>query len=189
MTQRTIINISIIIFFISSIALVLFYGPASRKYTLRPKTIQIASSTELETSLRSEQIHGRIAVILTHHLKPQNDGSFPQSDYIEKCMQEGVIRKSYFVYPDYMATQAMVEIVKDQNLIMLPQHTEYGGILHRRGGRIVLTTLSGFLKQLPKEQVLLIYEPSFWNIQERSIIERMLSTRQLDADLVAMVGF
>lgn len=185
MTHRIVTHIIILILFGSALCAAFLYGPYQRKYLSTQKTVPVTTGAEMDKLWRMNSVHGRVAVLFTRHLKPQQDGRFPEVDYLDTALQEGIVRRVYVIVPDSAWVASMVEILQDQSVIIAPKKTDSDNILLHRGGRIHIMPLSQYIPE--SETSLVVYEPSFWSEQERQKIEGLLTTRQLDADLVALV--
>jgi hypothetical protein len=144
------------------------------------------SAKELENTWLSNGVHGRVAVIFARHLKPQPEGGFPEIDYLERVLNEGVVRKVDLVVPDAILPQFYGEIIKDQKLIVPPHNTNTGMYLLHVGGRINIMPLSKFIPD--SEQALVVYEPGVWSYQERSRIEGLIKSKQLATDLQVIIS-
>lgn len=185
MTNRSITHTIIVTLFVSALIVAFIYGPNQRKNTSIRQSASVATAGELEQLWHANGVHGRIAVLFTRHMKPQQDGSFPEIDYLDTALQEGVVRKAYIIIPDAVWVKSMVEILQDESVIIVPRKTDSDAILLHRGGRIHIMPFTRFIP--PTETSLVVYEPTFWSEQERLRVEGMLATRQLDADLVAVI--
>lgn len=170
----------------AALALSLWYGPSRRIFVSPRTTVTVQSAAELTDTLRTHRIHGRVAVIFTRHLKPRGDGLFPESDYLDSSLQKGTIRAVTYVAPDDVWTPVLSENILDSSLTVPPKSTGSGTVLLHRGGRIVMTPLSRFIPI--DETAIVIYEPGFWSPQDRTRIEGFLSSRQLETDLLVIIG-
>lgn len=185
MTNRAITHAIILTLFVIALIVAFAYGPRQIKHLSIRQSVSVATAGELDQLWHANGVHGRIAVLFTRHMKPQQDSRFPEIDYLDKALQEGIVRKAYIIIPDSVWVTSMVEILQDESVIIVPMKTDSGAILLHRGGRIHILPLSQYIPNA--EMSLVVYEPTFWSEQERFRIEGMLATQQLDADLVALV--
>lgn len=180
---------AIMLMFAATIVFVSVYGPVKRSYVIPDKTVSLNSARELENLWHSSGVHGRIAVIFTRHLKPDGPVAFfPEIDYLDKAMNQGVVRTAYYVVPDRIWTQVVSENILNQGLIVPPKPTDTGFILLHRGGRIHFTPLSKYIPEQEHEKALVVIEKAAWNQQEHSRIENYFKSGLLTADLVAIIG-
>jgi len=188
MPYRTLTIPAILLIFLFAVGWSFFYGPAARTYAAPERTMVVGSAAELEEAWRSSGVHGRIAVIVTRHLFPQGPGSgFPETDYLERAMLQGVVREAFYVVPDRVWSNVLLENIAGGDYIVRPKQTETGYRILHQGGRINLMPLSKFLP-VPEESLVVI-EPGAWTPDERSRMEHLFRLRLLTSDLRASIAF
>lgn len=179
---------AVILLFIGTIIFTFYYGPSKRVFVTPGKTVLISSAQELDKLLLSTGVHGRIAVIFTRHLKPQVTGTFfPEIDYLDRAMSQGIVRTAFYIVPDRMWTQVVAENILNQGLIVPPKTTETGFILLHRGGRVHVMPLSKFIPEQEREKALVIIEPGAWAPQEQLKIDNYFRSGLLTSDLVIKI--
>lgn len=180
---------AIMLFFFSILIGAFAYGPAKRTFVIPSKTVTVRSASELNDLWHSSGVHGRIAVIFTRHLNHQFSGmTFPETDYVDKAMRHGIVRKAYFVVPDSAWKNVVIEYRGRLEYIVEPIVTDTGFMILHEGGRIHVMPLSKYIPELGQEKALVVIEPSVWTQQEQARIDGFIRSGQLASDLIVIVG-
>lgn len=189
MPRRNFTITAIVLFCISSIIFTFSYGPAKRIFVIPNKTVSAQSSREIDTIWHSSDVHGRIAVIFARHLNQQFSGNaFPETDYIDTAMRQGIVRTTYLIVPDKVWSEVVSEYILQRSLIVPLKPTDSGFIILHEGGRIHVMPLSKYVPELGKEKALIVIERGVWSQQENFRIDNYFRSGSLTADLVVTIG-
>lgn len=188
MPRRNITITVITLFCIVTIAFTFMYGPAKRIFIEPSKIVSVRSALELDTIWRSTGVHGRIAVIFVRHLNPQLSGAgFPETDYLDNAMRQGIVRTTYVIIPDSAWPEVVTEYLSNPSLIVPLKTTDTGFMLLHEGGRIHVRPLSKYVPSSGKEQALIVIEQGIWTRLESKKIDDYLRSGLQAADLVVSV--
>lgn len=184
------VSITAIILFCSGVLLWIFtYGPAKRIFVVPDRTVTLRSAGEIDDLWRSSGIHGRIAVIFTRHLNHQLSGiAFPEMDYLDRALRQGMVRKVYYVVPDRFWAAVVLEHRERMEYIIEPRTTDTGFMILHEGGRIHAMPLSKYIPELENEKALVVIETAPWSQEEQTRIEGFLRSGQLRTDLTVIIG-
>lgn len=188
MPRRRLCITAIILFFFGVIAGTFTYGPARRVFVSPDRTVAVQSARKLEETWHASAVHGRIAVIFAGHLNQQASGSsFPETDFLDASMRQGIVRRAYYVVPDRVWSQVVAESIFGRELIVLPKTTDSGFTLLHVGGRIHVMPLSKYIPE-GDEKVLAVIDPTVWSPQEHLRISNLFSSGLMASDLVVSIG-
>jgi hypothetical protein len=180
---------AIILFCIGTIIFTLAYGPSKRRFILPDKLVTVQSARELDSIWQSSGVHGRIAVIFTRHLNNQfSGGSFPEIDYLDTAMRQGIVRRAYFIVPDRIWFVGATKNNLERASIVPLKPNDSGFTLLHEGGRIQIMPLSKYIPEQESEKVLVVIEPDVWSQQELFKINNYFRSGQLTSDLVVRIG-
>ena len=184
--RKVIIPAIALLFFVVLIGTFL-YGPTRRIFAEQSRTVTVWSAGEIDDLWHASRVHGRVAVLFTRHLNNQFSGmAFPEIDYLDTAMRQGIVRKAYYVVPDEFWKQVDIETRGWREYIVEPIVTECGLLILHEGGRIHVLPLSKYIPE--QEKSLVVYEPAIWTQQERNRIEGFIRSGQLATDLSIIVG-
>jgi len=168
--------------------LTFLYGPSQRIFVVPEKTADVRSARELEDLWHTSGVHGRVAVLFARHLvSPLAFNTFPEIDYLDRAMNQGIIRKAYCVIPDRLWNEVITRNMESPSLTVKPRFTDDGYTVLRDGGRIQFIRLSGYIPDQSLDKALVVIESALWSPQERARIEGFLRTGQLSSDFVIVV--
>jgi hypothetical protein len=188
MPFRTITTPVIVLIFMIVVVWTFMYGPSKRRFCVPHRNLFLPSATALKQSWESSGIHGRIAVIFARHLNQQYSmGSFPEVDYLDIAMRQGLVRKAYYIVPDNSWPQVVQENLDRPDLIVPLKTTASGFTLFHIGGRINVMPLSKYIPD-DNEPVLAVVDPSGWSPQELLRIGALFNSGLLATDFQTTIG-
>lgn len=178
---------AIVLIFFATAVFIFSYGPSTRTFVMPGKTVAVRTSQELDNIWHTAGIHGRIAVLFTRHMNQEfSNNYFPQTDYIDSAFNHGIVRKVYYIVPDRYWADVAFENSQNRAVVTPLKITDTGFILLHDEGRIQVMPLSKYIPE--QEKSLVVIEEGVWDQQEMARINRLIKSRQLETDLLAMVG-
>lgn len=182
-------NVTILCIFIFAFGVLVFsfvYGPLQRTFASPERTVQVSSAADIDQLWESEGVRGRVAVIFTRRLNAERHGYYSQElKYIELAMRRGIVRAVYYIVPDSIWDDVIIE---NYSMPMLtpPMPTASGFVMLFEGGRVNVMPLSRFWPDAG-EKALVVLEPGIWSSDDLAYIYRIVKSGNLPADLFAII--
>jgi len=188
MDHRSVYNFIIMIFFVCTILFTFIYGPSNRIFVVPAQQLTVNTARELEQLWRSTAIHGRIAVIFARDVKQNSrDNGFPEIDFLDAPLRQGIVRRVYYVVPDRDWSQTVEENMFGRERIVPLKTTDSGFIVLHDGGRIHYVPLSKYIPE-GNEKAVIVIDPAAWAPHETLRIKTLLNSSLLPTDLLISIN-
>lgn len=185
MRNRTVTTACILLFTAGALLISFVYGPLRRSFASPARALQVSSSADIYNLWQSSGVRGRIAVLFTRHLNVELPGKgFPEVKYIEHAMRHGIVRTVYYVVPDTAWTEVVTENLQ-REMLSPPKPTESGFVMFFEEGRVNVLPLSRFWPM--GEESLIVLEAGVWSRDDLAHITRLIRSRGLTTDLLAII--
>lgn len=186
MRHRTLTTSCILAFAVVVIVFSFVYGPLRRTFVFPERATQVASSNDIKHHWEAVGVRGRIAVLLTRHLNAEQVGNVFQEDaYIQSAMHQGIVRTVFYVVPDRVWDEVVNEN-RFRNWISPHKPTTSGFAMLFEEGRVNVLSLSRFWPQAD-EKSLVVIEPGIWSSDDLAHIARLIASKSLRTDLLAVL--
>lgn len=183
MRHRNVTILGIFLFAFGVLVFSFVYGPLQRTFASPERTVQVSSGADINELWESEGLRGRVAVIFTRSLNgPYSSGV----KYIESAMRRGIVRAVYYVVPDSIWDDVIVENYS-RPMLTPPMPTASGFVMLLEEGRVNVMPLSRYWPDAG-EKALVVLEAGIWSSDDLAYIYRIVKSGNLPADLFAIIN-
>lgn len=173
---------AIIIGFVGTLFLCMFYGSLRRGYATRQIKQHVSSNVEIFRLWERENIKGRTLYLFDRHFNATlAEKTVTDENYLDLSLRRGMVRQVYHIVPksawqevrDKLTTN---DIFKFSDGVFFMPMTE---------GRLYVTTLDNIKPD--QEIVLTVINRDIWSTDEMGVITGLLDRRILRSDLIAIL--